>query len=57
MTQLCAKNRGQKQPLPGAGTAAKGKSKIILQLCAEHFEQKEKDTNEANPHKSKIEAI
>ena len=41
----------------GAGTAAKGKSKIILQLCAEHFEQKEKDTNEANPHKSKIEAI
>ena len=54
---MTEKTKMKKQPLTGAGTAAKGKSKIIPQLCTEHFEQKEKDTNEANPQKSKKETI
>ncbi len=47
----------KKQPLPQGRERLRKGTSIILQLCAEHFEQKEKDTNETNPHKSKKETI
>lgn len=54
---MAARGEMKKQTLPQGRERLRKGTSIILQLCAEHFEQKEKDTNETNPHKSKKETI